>query len=112
MLRLAPHPRAGALWDLHHPFRQGEAPEQTWAAMGPYVRQTHVKDSVPGGTYCLLGDGDIPINPMLALLVQGGYDGWINLEWEKRWVPGLADPEVAFPQYAQTLRQYLAELHS
>ena len=48
---------------------------------------------------------------MLALLVQGGYDGWINLEWEKRWFPSLADPEVAFPQYAQTLRQYLADLH-
>ena len=111
-LRLVPHPQVGALWDLHHPYRRGEPPEETWAALGPYVRQTHVKDSIPGGTYCLLGDGDIPVRAMLAILQRNGYEGWINLEWEKRWVPSLADPEVAFPQYAQTLRQYLAEIQS
>lgn len=110
VLRQAEHPRVGALWDLHHPYRQGEAPGQTWAVLGPYVRQTHVKDSHPGGTYCLLGEGDVPIRDMLALLQRGGYDGWINLEWEKRWVPALADPDVAFPQYARTLQHYLAEL--
>jgi sugar phosphate isomerase/epimerase len=108
-VRLADHPRVGALWDLHHPFRHGESPQQTWDALDPYVRQTHVKDSIPGGTYCLLGEGDVPIPEMLGLLVRGGYDGWVNLEWEKRWIPALADPEVAFPQYAQTLRRYLAE---
>ena len=109
-LHLCPHPNVGALWDLHHPYRQGESPEQTWAVLGPYVRQTHVKDSRPEGAYCLLGEGDIPIREMLGLLQRGGYDGWVNLEWEKRWMPSLADPEVAFPQYARTLRQYLAEL--
>ena len=96
-LRLAPHPRVGALWDLHHPYRQGESPEQTWDVLGPFVLQTHVKDSVPGGTYCLLGDGDIPIKPMLALLVQGGYDGWVNLEWEKRWIPVSARSRSRLP---------------
>ncbi len=109
-VRLADHPHAGALWDLHHPFRQGETPQQTWDALGPWVRQTHVKDSVPGGTYCLLGEGDVPIKEMLGLLVHGGYDGWVNLEWEKRWIPALDPPEVAFPQYALTLRRYLTEL--
>jgi sugar phosphate isomerase/epimerase len=109
-LRQAVHPRVGVLWDLHHPYRQGEAPEETFAALRPYVKQTHVKDSQPGGTYCLLGEGDIPILQMLRLLKGGGYDGWINLEWEKRWIPALAEPEIAFPQYAARLREYLAEL--
>ena len=109
-LQQALHPRVGVLWDLHHPYRQGESPEETFAALRPYVKQTHVKDSQPGGTYCLLGKGDVPILQMLRLLKGGGYDGWINLEWEKRWIPALADPEVAFPQYAARLRQYLAEL--
>ena len=109
-LAQAVHPRVGVLWDLHHPFRQGESPQETFAALSPYVKQTHVKDSQPGGTYCLLGEGNIPILEMLRLLKGGGYDGWINLEWEKRWIPALADPEVAFPQYAAQLREYLAEL--
>ena len=109
-LRQAAHPQVGALWDLHHPFRQGEAPAETFAALRPYVKGTHVKDSRPGGTYCLLGEGDVPISEMLRLLKGGGYEGWINLEWEKRWIPELADPEIAFPQYAAKLREYLAEL--
>jgi sugar phosphate isomerase/epimerase len=109
-LRQVMHPCVGVLWDLHHPFRHGEAPEETFAAIGPYVEQAHVKDSKPDGTYCLLGEGDIPILEMLRLLQSGGYDGWINVEWEKRWIPALADPTVAFPQYAARLRDYLREL--
>ena len=110
VLEQAPHPRVRALWDLHHPFRQGEAPEETFRALGPYLEQAHVKDSEPGGTYCLLGEGDIPVLAMLRLLKSGGYDGWLNLEWEKRWIRGLADPAVAFPQYVARLREYLDEL--
>ena len=109
VLRQVAHPQVRALWDLHHPYRQGEPPAETFAALAPYVEQTHVKDSAPGGTYCLLGEGDIPLLEMLRLLKGGGYDGWINLEWEKRWIPALSDPAVAFPQYAARLRQYLDE---
>lgn len=115
VLRQADHPHVKALWDLHHPYRQGEAPAETFRALGPYVEQTHVKDSQPDGTYCLLGEGDVPIREMLRLLKNGdekggGYDGWINLEWEKRWIPALLDPAVAFPQYAARLRDYLRDL--
>ena len=108
-LRQAAHPQVGALWDLHHPFRHGERPTETFAALAPYVKQVHVKDSRPGGAYCLLGEGDIPIVDMLHLLRGGGFDGWINLEWEKRWAPELLEPEIAFPQYAARLRQWLRE---
>lgn len=110
VLRQVSHPRVRALWDLHHPFRQGEAPEETFRALGPYVEQAHVKDSEPGGTYCLLGEGDIPVLEMLRLLKKSGYDGWLNLEWEKRWIPALVDPAVAFPQYAARLRASLDEV--
>lgn len=110
VLRQVNHPHVRALWDLHHPFRQGEAPAETFEALGPYVEQAHIKDSKPDGTYCLLGEGDIPILAMLRLLKNGGYDGWINLEWEKRWIPALADPAVAFPQYAARLREYFDDL--
>ena len=102
----------GALWDLHHPYRQGETPEQTYAALAPFVRLTHVKDSTPPNNYCLLGDGDIPILPMLRLLHGGGYDGWINLEWEKRWIPRLADPSVAFSAVCSQAQRVPGELTS
>jgi sugar phosphate isomerase/epimerase len=107
------HPRVRVLWDLHHPYRaNGEPPEVTYANLGPYVANTHVKDSVAsddpfGYTYVFLGDGDVPIKKMLDLLIQGGYDGYATLEWEKRWHPDLPEPEGAFPQYVQTMREWI-----
>jgi len=106
------HPRVRVLWDLHHPFRTNrEQPQVTYANLAPYTVSTHVKDSIPtaeGHTYVLLGEGDVPVKKMLDLLVAGGYDGYAILEWEKRWIPDLAEPEVAFPQYVARMREWLA----
>jgi sugar phosphate isomerase/epimerase len=71
------------------------------------VRHVHVKDGLAATGYTLLGDGDIPLFPMLDLLLDAGYSGPISLEWEKRWARHLPEPEVAFPNYARGLRAYL-----
>lgn len=106
LLALAAHPAAYALWDLHHPFRQGEAPAATQHYLGATLRHVHVKDG-ENGAYTLMGEGDVPLTAMLDLILGGGYSGPISLEWEKRWHPEIAPPEIAFPQYAQVLRAYL-----
>lgn len=111
VLHVVDHPHVAALWDLHHPYRHGETPEESYNLIAPYLKLVHVKDSLPPNHYCLLGEGDVPIREMLALLLRGGYDGYLSMEWEKRWHPQIAEPEVAFPQYAAKLREYLAELH-
>jgi sugar phosphate isomerase/epimerase len=106
LLEAANHPAVFSLWDLHHPYRQGEPYQETWHYMKSSVRHLHVKDGKEG-TYTLLGDGDIPVFPMLELALRDGYTGPISLEWEKRWKPNIPDPEIAFPQYAQKLREFL-----
>ena len=107
LLRQTDHPAVGALWDLHHPYREGEAPETTVQVLAPYLRHTHVKDS-RDGRYTMMGEGDVPLAEMLGLLRAHRYDGWISLEWEKRWHPEIAPPEEVFPQYARALRELLA----
>jgi sugar phosphate isomerase/epimerase len=107
------HPRVRVLWDLHHPFRtNSEPPEVTYANLAPYTVSIHVKDSAldagGGHTYVLLGEGDVPLKTMLDLLRGGGYDGYAILEWEKRWHPELAEPEVVFPQYVRKMREWTA----
>ena len=104
LLEATDHPAVFALWDLHHPYRQGESPEETYRFLAGKIRHVHVKDS-KDGKYTLMGDGDIPLNEMLALLRNGGYDGPISVEWEKRWQPEIAEPDVALPNYAEGLRQ-------
>lgn len=106
LLTLAAHPSVLSLWDLHHPYRQSEPFAETFQYLAPTLAHVHVKDG-KDGVYTLLGDGDVPVFPMLDLLLGSGYKGPISLEWEKRWHPEIADPEIAFPQYAQALRHYL-----
>jgi len=103
----------GVLWDLHHPWRlAGEPAEETFANIGRYTVAVHVKDSRPAGRgrheYCLPGAGDVPLAPMARLLTQGGYDGYLTLEWEKRWHPEIADAAVALPAYARYMRDHMA----
>jgi sugar phosphate isomerase/epimerase len=106
LLDLTAHTSVFSLWDLHHPYRQNEAFAETFRYLEPTLAHVHVKDG-KDGNYTLLGEGDVPLFPMLDLILDGGYKGPISLEWEKRWHPEIADPEVAFPQYAKALHQYL-----
>jgi len=106
-------PSFDLLWDAHHTYVAGkEEPGYTWKRLGRWVRHTHLKDSKPDGTdrrYVLLGTGDVPVKEQVRVLVAGGYKGFYCVEWEKKWHPEIEEPEVAFPQYAKVLAQYLAD---
>jgi sugar phosphate isomerase/epimerase len=103
LLEAAGEPHAGILYDVLHPCRMGEAVEHTVAAIGPHVDLVHLKDGrrPPDGSedwpLCALGEGDVPLGAVLAGLAASGYEGWYTFEWEKRWHPELAEPEVALP---------------
>ncbi len=100
------------LWDTHHPYRMGETVQQTWEYIGRRMVHTHVKDArrKPDGGWqlVLLGQGEVPVKEAIATWVSHGYDGYICVEWEKKWHPEIEEPEVAFPQHLQVLRDYLA----
>lgn len=112
-----PHPRLGAIWDVLHPLRHGEPLETTWAAIGSRVIHVHVKDGRPNPAAAQpenwaltpLGDGLVPGAEIVALLRKSGYRGYLCAEWEKHWHPSLAEPEVALPQHARTIRAWMVE---
>ena len=116
VLRQVPGPGAGALWDTLHPYRVGESVAETLGRLRDRLLHIHVKDGQrpadggPNWELTLLGAGDVPMRDILAALRAAGYDGWLAVEWEKKWHPELAEPEVALPQHADTLRTYLASL--
>jgi len=101
------------LWDAHHTYADGhEQPEHTVAELGPWIRHTHLKDSVPDGKerkYVLTGKGDVPVERQVMALRRIGYKGYYCFEWEKMWHPDIQEPEVAFPDYARVMSGYLKE---
>lgn len=94
----------GVLWDLHHPHRfYGESVEKTYDNIGEWVRYMHVKDSVlhEGKVeYRMMGYGDVPVMDALQILNHNGYDGYVTLEWLKRWNPDLQEPGIVFAHFA------------
>ncbi len=109
-------PQFALLWDAHHSYVAGhEQPADTVAKLGKWMRHTHLKDSVPGPSgkpedrrYVLTGTGQVPVREQVNALAKAGYKGYYCFEWEKKWHPEIEEPEVAFPQYAKVMAEYLA----
>ncbi len=102
-------PYVGVLWDIHHPVRFfGETPAQTYANIGDLVRHVHLKDSVTDDqgniTYKMLTHGDLPVADAVDTLRRGGYNGYLSLEWTKRWNAELEDAGVVFAHYIKKIK--------
>ncbi len=100
-----------ALWDSHHPYRFfGESPETTLTNLGAYIKHVHVKDSVTDAdgnvTYKIIGEGDLPLNDIMLALKSINYEGYVTLEWVKRWYPDLTDACIIFPNFVDYMRAY------
>lgn len=84
VLDLVRHPAVGAVWDVMHPLRNGESLSATRAALARYIRHVHLHDArldpktvdiVP------LGQGEIPLADVAALLKEEGFTGYYSGEW-------------------------------
>jgi sugar phosphate isomerase/epimerase len=104
------------LWDAHHTFAtSNEDPEFTVKQVGPWIRHTHLKDSVGKGEdrkYVLTGTGNVPIERQIKALQSNGYKGFYCFEWEKVWHPDIADPQIAIPDFAHVVGQCLGNTHT
>ncbi len=102
----------GVLWDVHHPFRYfGESVETTYSILKQYIKYIHIKDSIVEDgkiRYKMVGYGDIPVEKTLGLLKQGGYTGYVTLEWVKRWCLDLEEPGVVFSQFVNWIKDKTA----
>ncbi len=98
----------GALWDVHHPYRDfGETGDATIKNLGAYVRHVHLRDSDDAGAYQLLGEGNMPIEDVMRALSSVNYDGFISLEWKPTWQDELDDPEIVFPHFVNYMSRFL-----
>ena len=112
LLETADSPHVALLWDAHHTFVSGkEDPEFTVSQLGKYIRHTHLKDSIRKGDdvqYVLTGRGQVPVKRQVKALAGIGYTGSYSFEWERVWHLELEEPEIAFPDYARVMREYLS----
>ena len=102
----------GILWDIGNSDDDcGDEFERFYEPFRPYIRHIHVKDQLRDEKHTLthIGKGQIPIGPIVRRLRDDGFDGFLSLEWEKKWNPWLDEPEVAFPEYVSYIKEALAK---
>ena len=111
VLHRADSKSVGLLWDAHHTFAESnEDPKFTVRQLGPWIRHTHLKDSIGKGgdrKYVLTGRGNVPIREQIEGLRSIDYKGFYCFEWEKVWHPDLEDPEIAIADYARVVTDHL-----
>ena len=106
------HPSIACCWDVFNAALIGESPYFSVPVLNSKIAYTQVKDArlgALGATYCKLGEGDVPVEKFITRLRGVGYTGYVTVEWEKAWLPGLAEPEDVLPDAAQKLRKWAAE---
>lgn len=113
-IKAVDRPNTGILWDIHHPFRYfKETPETTLNHLDGYIKYVHIKDSVMENgkvSYRMLGYGDVPVLDCLKQLNKNGFEGYVSLEWLKRWCPELQEPGVVFSHYINYMSYLIRQI--
>jgi sugar phosphate isomerase/epimerase len=105
------HPSIACCWDVSNAALIGESPYFSVPTLNSKIAYTQVKDAklgTLGATYCKLGEGDVAVEKFVTRLRGVGYTGFVTVEWEKAWLPGLAEPEEILPDALQKLRKWAA----
>jgi sugar phosphate isomerase/epimerase len=103
------HPNVACCWDVFNAALIGESPFFSVPVLNSKIQYTQVKDAKLGSlgaTYCKLGEGDVPVQKFITRLRGVGYDGYVTVEWEKAWLPNLAEPEEILPDSITKLREW------
>jgi sugar phosphate isomerase/epimerase len=103
------HPGIACCWDVFNAALIGEGPYVSVPTLNNRIVYTQVKDAklgALGATYCKIGEGDVPVQKFITRLLGIGYHGYVTVEWEKAYLPNLAEPEEILPDAVQKLRKY------
>jgi sugar phosphate isomerase/epimerase len=116
VLREADCKNSGVIWDPLNAYSEfAEELDEGWRMLAGAVRHVHIKDArrtegaPPEQPWepVLLGEGDFPARELVALLRKNDYQRFVSFEWEKKWHPQIADPEIALPHFIRWMRAAL-----
>jgi sugar phosphate isomerase/epimerase len=112
IMQASEHPNVGLIWDIFNMWSvTKEPPAEVYATLKKYILHVHVKDAVRKDDkwhYVQVGKGETPIPEGLSALVRGGYKGFYAFEWEKKWHPTIAEPEVVIPEFPKAIAPLLS----
>ena len=99
-----------ALWNVSEAYKTvGEEPKDIIKNLGAYVKHVHISDvrKTGGGfEYCLIGEGELPMNEVMKALRSVNFDGFVSLVWDPQWFPEIDDMEIIFSHFVNFMKQF------
>ena len=99
----------GVVWDAANAFIDGgDQPLDGTHTFGNKLQHVHLKDLECTDAHwepVLSGEGQFPLREIVAELERRNYDRFVSFEWEKKWHPHLAEPEISIPHFARWFRR-------
>ena len=110
IMTLVNHSRVRLIWDVANSAAAGDSTGDAGRTVHPYLSHIHLRDARPliGSEHwlpVLVGDGKVSFSETLAVIKELNYDGYISFEWEKYWHPEIEEPEVALPNFIDSIRE-------
>lgn len=103
------HPSIACCWDVFNAALVGETPAVSVPTLNSKIQYVQLKDAKLGplgATLCKIGEGDVAIKNFMIRLLGIGYEGYVTFEWEKAWLPNIAEPEEVLPEAVKKLREW------
>ena len=110
IMTLVNHPKVKLIWDVANSAAAGDSIDDAGRSVQPFVSHIHLRDARPvsGSEHwlpVLAGAGNVSFSETLAVIRQLSYDEYVSFEWEKYWHPEIEDPEVALPNFIDSIRK-------
>ncbi len=109
IVMFANHSKVKLIWDVANSMAAGDAIERAGRTVQPHLAHVHLRDAKPvrGSEHwlpVLAGKGRVSFADTLAAIRELKYEGYLSFEWEKYWHPEIEAPEVALPDFINTIR--------
>jgi sugar phosphate isomerase/epimerase len=65
-----------------------------------------LKDKLENGRPCQIGDGEMRVPETVEVLAERAFSGWVVVEWDRAWIPGLEPAQEVLPESVKRLYQW------
>jgi sugar phosphate isomerase/epimerase len=102
----ADHPLLGACYSVATGADAGDDPGDAIRVLGSRLWLARLRD-MRDGAPCPLGDGRVPCRGFVDGLVRAGYSGSLVYDWDRAWLPDLAEASEVLPHASRTLFEWI-----
>lgn len=99
------HPLLGASYDAAVAADAGESPIEGISTLADRLWLARLKDT-RNGSPCRIGEGDLGCEDLVRRLAASRFSGWIVVDWDKLWMPELADSGSVLASSAASVRRW------